>query len=99
MIQKKACARKGESIQPLLILHYEPYLAVCAAISSKRGLIHNQFKPKSMKSLYILTFMEGLKEKCHHEVTILLDNASIHRKKAIKEFAKQNKMHLVSNVL
>ena len=59
-VQKKAWARKGESIRPLLMLHYKPCLEVCAAISNKRGLIHTQFRPKSMKSLDILTFMEGL---------------------------------------
>ena len=80
------------------MVKYENCLAVVGAISAERGSIVNHTRPKSIKGVDFLAFLKMLKELSPDPMTLLLDNASVHRMKTVGAFADANDMHLVYNV-
>ena len=97
-VQKRAWSNKHANITPLLMLHYEPCLAVCGAVSTRRGWVHALFNPKSMKGPDFIEFLTQLKAKTPHPFAILLDNASIHKTVAVKKFCNENEIEMMFNV-
>ena len=97
-MQKRAWSNKALNITPLVMLHYEPCLAVCGAVSDQRGWVHGHFKPKSMKSPDFVQFLTELKGKSAKRIAVLLDNASIHKTVAVKSFCNDNNIKLIFNV-
>ena len=87
-VQKRAWSNKHANITPLIMLHYEPCLAVCGAVSNMRGWVHAHFKPKSVKGPDFIEFLTQLKEKTPHPFAILLDNGSIYKTVAVKNYCK-----------
>ena len=93
-----AWSSKGENLQQQHMRKFEPCMAVVAAISSERGLIHYLMREKSIKAVDFLEFLKELKEKSPNRIVLMLDNASIHKGKACKEFCLAHDIHIVWNV-
>ena len=90
---------KYKNVTPLKMLHYEPCLAVLGAASTMRGFVHHIARPRSIKSADVIQFLIELRRQSgRRPITILLDNASVHKTIKVREFCAGNRITLAFNV-
>ena len=59
-------------------------IAVVAAIDQREGLIHFLIRERSIKKEDFMQFMTELKAKCPEQLTLFLDNCSVHKANVTK---------------
>ena len=97
-VVKNTWSTKGKNVTPRVMLKHQGCIAAVGAISAKSGLIHTALFPKSVKGPTFLEFVRGLRQKKEGVIYLLLDNASIHRTKVVREYCDKNEIRLVWNV-
>jgi transposase len=76
-----------------------PAIAMVAGVSVEAGLESWLAKPRSIDSDAFISFIEGLvAQNLSKEITLFLDNASIHRSKKVTSFLKDNGIEAIYNV-
>ena len=97
--RKRAYMSKYENVNFNVPRSQESALAVVAAISKFRGLIHYQIRERSHNGESFREFMRALRKRCvEKRVVVLLDNCSIHKTNKVKEFCESESVDLVFNV-
>ena len=86
------------NIMPAYMLKNEKALAVCGAISFQRGWIGHKNFERSFSSETFLQFLQELKAMTPNKSVLLLDYASIHKTKKVKEFCDRAEIKMVYNV-
>ena len=76
-----------------------PAIAMVAGMSVEGGLETWLTKPRSIDSDAFISFIEGLvAQNQSEEITLFLDNATIHRSKKVTSFLKDNGIETIYNV-
>ena len=75
---------------PRCLAKGEPCVAVVGAMSAERGWLGQMLRPKSVKGADFLEFVKELQAKSFTGLTLLLDNASIHKTKAVREYCQKS---------
>jgi hypothetical protein len=76
-----------------------PAIAMVAGVSVERGLETWLTKPRSIDSDAFIAFIEQLvSQNSSKEITLFLDNATIHRSKKVTAFLKDNGIKAIFNV-
>ena len=82
----------------------EPNVLVCGVISSEHGLVHMLLKEatptaKALKGADVVSVLKAVRAKRQKKkVALFMDNASIHRCKAVKDAAARLEIPLVYNL-
>jgi len=98
-VLNKAWMLKGFNVQPEVMWPASKCVAVLAAISSERGLVHYMCRERSIKSSDYCEFLDDLRRKSgERTLHILLDNCKVHRSKASMQQARALGFHLIWNV-
>ena len=81
------------------MLHYEPCVAVVGFVSAMRGPILFETRQKSIKSIDFLAILNRLRAMSGKRwITILLDNASIHKTIAVRNYCATHQITMAFNV-
>ena len=94
-VVKKAWSTVYSNLRPQSLRNREPCIAVVGAMSRELGWIHHLKRHKSIKGEDMLTFLKELRAKVTGECALLLDNASIHKTKYIRDYCAQNRFRLL----
>lgn len=73
-------------------------MAVVGAVSANDGLICFDVKERSINSNDFCNFLRRLRGRTPGRLTILLDNASIHKTRRVKELCRELKIDIIYNV-
>ena len=52
--------------------------------------MHHLVRPSSLKAVDVIVFLRELKAKFSEKMTLLLDNATIHKAKVVRDFCQEN---------
>ena len=89
---------KGSNVQPEVMWPQQKCVAVLAAISNKRGLLHFYFREKSIKSDDYIDFLMDLRHMTPDQpLNILLDNCQVHKSRVSMAASKELGVNLIFN--
>ena len=75
-------------------------MACVGAISEERGKEHFEFVERAFNSKQFLDFLKYLliQKPEERSLALVLDNASIHKTKSVKDWARENDVNIIYNV-
>jgi transposase len=76
---------------------YQKTYSLLMAISNKEVMLYITYE-KSINGDRYLCFIKDLVNRYGNEYTLLMDNASIHKTKIFKEYAKNNNLNILYNI-
>ena len=88
LVVKKAWSTLHDNVRPKSIKNSEPAIAVVGAMSKESGWIHHMQIYKALKGRDFLRFLQELRDKVDGKCALLLDNASIHKTKYVKDWCE-----------
>lgn len=94
----KSWSHCRQSVQQVKPIQNQPCIAVVAAISSRRGLIHYVTREHSIKSDVFSTFLQVLNTMSDSNLNILMDNSSVHRSQLVKTKIEELQINVLWNV-
>ena len=68
------------------------------AVSLKRGWLAHLIRRRSIRSHDFLIFLEDLVQECRPPFALILDNASIHKTKLVREYCLRKNIQIIWNV-
>ena len=98
IVVQKSWSNKATNILPRCLQKSEPALAVVGACSLKKGWLAHLIKRKSIRSPDFLIFLDDLCQEVKPPFALILDNASIHKTKVVREYCTQKQIKIIWNV-
>lgn len=98
VVVKRAYSTKSFNIEPTKSLKSEPCIAVCGACSIQSGWIGHTMRQRSFTQACFIDFLQHIKSLMgERRWLMVLDNASIHRARSVREYAEANGITLCWN--
>ena len=73
----------------------QPKIVACGAISAERGLVTIKYGERSFKSHHMIEMLQQIRDASRGKrICVFWDNATFHRTKAVKEFARRPEINI-----